>query len=102
MTRIMEWAVIGAGPAGIASVGKLLDAGVPAEEIIWLDPHFKVGDFGTAWSQVGSNTPVEYFLKFYRDALAFNYTQTDRPAFLIDKIAPDKNCPLIIAAEPLH
>lgn len=41
-----QWAVIGAGPAGIAAVGKLLDHGVLPEDILWFDPHFKVGDLG--------------------------------------------------------
>ncbi len=102
MTKTMEWVVVGAGPAGIAAVGKLLDAGIHPQAILWLDPHFKVGDFGTAWAHVGSNTPVEYFLKFYQHAKAFAYTHVNRPPFMIDKIDPGKNCPLIIAAQPLH
>ena len=32
------WAVIGAGPAGIAAVGKLLDHGVADKDIVWIDP----------------------------------------------------------------
>lgn len=35
-----EWTVIGAGPAGIAAVGRLLDHGVAAERIAWVDPAF--------------------------------------------------------------
>jgi hypothetical protein len=100
-TPLFQWAVIGAGPAGIASVGKLLDAGVAAADIVWLDPEFKVGDLGTAWRYVGSNTPVESFVKFYEHCEAFRYNNTDRPTFMIDKIAPNKNCPLMLAAQPL-
>ncbi|WP_119344801.1 hypothetical protein [Facilibium subflavum] len=51
-----KWAVVGAGPAGILSLGMLLDKDVDADEIIWIDPEFKVGDFGQKWTQVSSNT----------------------------------------------
>lgn len=60
---IFKWAVIGAGPAGIAAVGKLIDAGINPKEIVWIDPEFKVGDFGTHWRNVSSNTKVGLFLK---------------------------------------
>lgn len=99
--KLLEWAVIGAGPAGIASIGKLLDAGVPGTEILWLDPQFKVGDFGTSWRFVNSNTAVEYFLKFYQHSEAFRYHSKNYPSFMIDKISPTKNCPLMLAAQPL-
>ena len=56
MHKIFSWGVIGAGPAGIATVGKLLDKGIPAHDILWVDPYFQVGDFGRLWSQVSSNT----------------------------------------------
>lgn len=32
-----RWAVIGAGPAGIATVGLLLDNNVDAKDILWID-----------------------------------------------------------------
>jgi cation diffusion facilitator CzcD-associated flavoprotein CzcO len=41
-----KWAIVGAGPAGIATVGLLLDNKVDARDILWIDPDFKVGDFG--------------------------------------------------------
>jgi cation diffusion facilitator CzcD-associated flavoprotein CzcO len=53
-----EWVVVGAGPAGIAAVGQLLSAHVDPQKITWLDPGFKVGDFGTTWKRVVSNTGV--------------------------------------------
>ena len=45
-----EWAVIGAGPAGIKP-----------QHIAWIAPYFKVGDFGALWKKVESNTPVSDF-----------------------------------------
>jgi cation diffusion facilitator CzcD-associated flavoprotein CzcO len=59
-----RFAVIGAGPAGIATVGQLLDAGIPSDEIAWIDSHFAVGDFGMLWRNVPSNTRVSLFMRF--------------------------------------
>lgn len=101
MIKGYEWTVVGAGPAGIASLGMLLDSGVVPQEILWIDPEFKVGDFGTHWRYVSSNTPVESFLKFYRACESFQYgTQTE--PFFIDKMDPSNNCLLQIAAQPLQ
>lgn len=35
-------AVVGAGPAGVAAVGQLLDSGI-THSLSWTDPHFKGG-----------------------------------------------------------
>ena len=66
-----DWAVIGAGPAGMAAVGQLLEHEVPAEEILWLDPEFKVGDFGSRWLNIPSNTKVKLFNMFLKSCKAF-------------------------------
>ena len=58
-----QWAVIGAGPAGIAAIGKLLDNDIDPAHIAWIDPAFCVGDFGTEWKNVSSNTRVKLFSK---------------------------------------
>lgn len=36
-----QWAIVGAGPAGIAAVGKLLDHGITPKDILWLDLAFQ-------------------------------------------------------------
>lgn len=102
MAQALEWIIVGAGPAGIAALGNLLDAGVKPAEITWIDPQFKVGDFGTAWRYVNSNTPVEYFMKYYQQSESFRYFDAEHPSFMIDKLAPQSSCPLMIAAEPLQ
>ncbi len=98
MSSKIAWVVVGAGPAGIAGVGKLLDAGIAPAQLLWIDPHFKVGDFGAYWRYIGSNTPVESFIKYFKRCPSFAYPAT----FMIDKIPPEKNCPLMLAAEPLQ
>ncbi len=96
-----HFAVIGAGPAGIAAVGKLIDHGVDPQTIAWIDPEFKVGDFGTKWRHVSSNTRVKLFHRFYAACKAFQFD--DAPAhFAIHKTHPDETCLLSLAAEPLQ
>lgn len=95
-----SWAVIGAGPAGIASVGKLLDSGVDPQKIVWVDPDFKVGDFGTKWLKVSSNTRIGLFTKFFESCRSFKYDTS--PHFEIKEMDPTDTCLLSRAAKPLQ
>lgn len=96
-----KWAVIGAGPAGIAAVGKLLDQGIIPEHILWIDPHFKVGDLGLYWRNVSSNTKVKYFRDFLMDAKSFNYK--DAPIdFELNDLPENKTCTLSYVVDPLQ
>jgi hypothetical protein len=94
------WAVIGAGPAGIAAIGKLLDLGVDPKKIAWIDPEFNVGDFGTRWRNVSSNTRVELFIRFFEGCSSFQYASS--PDFEINEINPTQTCFLTLAADPLQ
>lgn len=96
-----QWAVVGAGPAGIAAVGKLLDNAIPPENILWIDPAFQVGDFGTDWKKVSSNTRIKLFLKFYAACNAFHYDLLSKD-FEINHLNPDETCELSLAALPLQ
>lgn len=100
-TSCLEWMVIGAGPAGIATVGKLLDRGIAPENIGWMDPLFTVGDLGQRWYNVSSNTKVDLFNKFLINCKAFNY-QSRPKKFPIDSIDPEATCLLKHIAEPLQ
>ena len=94
-----SWTVIGAGPAGIAAVGRLLDHGIVGEQIAWIDPEFGAGDFGTKWRAVPSNTHVELFLDYFTASPSFRFGQA--PAFELNNFDPEQTCPLGIVAEPL-
>jgi cation diffusion facilitator CzcD-associated flavoprotein CzcO len=94
-----KWAVIGAGPAGIAAVGRLLDEGVAAETIAWIDPSFSAGDLGQKWRAVSSNTQASLFLSFLNSSSAFRFSQA--PHFTIEEINPSETCPLAVIADPL-
>ncbi len=96
-----SWAVIGAGPAGIAAVGKLIDLGVPGHEIAWIDPSFSVGDLGSKWTFVPSNTRVALFLRFYQNCKSFRFAQRPLP-FAIEELPSQETCELKNAVEPLQ
>ncbi len=96
-----EWAIIGAGPAGIAAVGKLLDNHIDPKKILWIDPAFQVGDFGTHWKNVSSNTKVKLFSKFYAECSSFEYNGFSND-FAINGLNPEQTCQLSLAAEPLQ
>jgi hypothetical protein len=96
-----EWCVIGAGPAGIAAVGKLLDHDIPAQKILWIDDKFKVGDLGTKWYDVSSNTTVQLFLDFLNECRAFKYDERIQH-FQLEKIDPHHTCKLTNVVKPLQ
>ncbi|MCP0913076.1 FAD-dependent oxidoreductase [Legionella sp. 27cVA30] len=99
--KIFEWAIVGAGPAGIAALGKLLDHGIAPEKILWVDPEFAVGDLGKHWSNVSSNTSVRLFLQFLQNASSFAYEKAPK-AFLLNQLPQEKTCLLQHIAEPLQ
>ena len=96
-----EWVVVGAGPAGIAAVGKLLDYGTKPGSIMWIDPQFRVGDFGAKWNQVPSNTTVWRFLEFLHSCDSFGITEAISN-FGICSMDPHDTCILKDVAEPLQ
>ena len=65
------WAIIGFGPAGIVTAGLLLDLGVPAKNIICVDPEFNVGRLGQYYSNVPSNTKTKLFVNFIKACKTF-------------------------------
>jgi hypothetical protein len=93
------WTVIGAGPAGIAAVGRLLDQGVAAEKIAWIDPAFAAGDLGQKWRSVSSNTQVGHFLDYFNGSPAFRFSEA--PPLPLREIDPEETCALGLVAEPL-
>ena len=99
--NIVKWAVVGAGPSGIAAVGKLLDSGIAPASILWLDPNFKVGDLGIFWRNVSSNTKVKYFNDFLLAASSFTYKNA-APNFALHNLPPEETCTLKYIVEPLQ
>lgn len=94
-----EWTVIGAGPAGIAAVGRLLDHGIAAERIAWVDAAFAAGDIGQKWRSVSSNTIAGTFLSFLNGSGAFRFDEA--PPMPLREVDPEETCVLALVAEPL-
>jgi hypothetical protein len=96
-----QWAIIGAGPAGIAAIGKLLDLGISPKKIAWIDPTFTVGDFGTLWRSVPSNTKVSSFIHFLKNCHSFKY-DPGKNDFKLNHMSHEETCQLSVMAEPLQ
>ena len=94
-----SWAVVGAGPAGIAAVGRLLDHGVAGKEIAWIDPEFGAGDLGAKWRAVSSNTRAGLFVDYLNASASFRFRRA--PPFELTTIDPEQTCPLRMVADPL-
>lgn len=99
--QTFPWAVVGAGPAGIAAVGKLIDNGINPKDIAWIDPHFDVGLLGRKWRSVSSNTRVGLFIKFLEAAESFNYKSCPND-YTLHTLDPADTCQLIYSVEPLE
>lgn len=66
-----EWIIVGAGPAGIVTVGVLLDLGVRDDAILWIDPAFDVGRLGEKYGTVPANTKTKLFVEFINACQTF-------------------------------
>ena len=97
----VTWTIVGAGPAGIAAVGQLLDSGVMPQDILWIDPYFRVGDLGRLWQNVSSNTTVALFTAFLESTKSFRY-DTPRPVFALEQLNPKATCELKHMVEVLQ
>ncbi|MBM7072245.1 FAD-dependent oxidoreductase [Shewanella sp. 202IG2-18] len=94
-----DWCVVGAGPAGISAIGKLLDEGVSTKKIAWIDPLFNVGDLGSKWQRVHGNTKVKYLKLFLSHCNSFDIAEA--PRFKLYSLNEHKACLLADIVEPL-
>lgn len=108
-TQVFEYSVIGAGPAGIVAVAKLVAKGIPGKSILWVDPQFTVGDFGgklSEGSSVPGNTSVASYEKvnnaIYEKIPACHLSHEEKMQFEIAHLSVENTCPLKIAAVPLQ
>ncbi|KAK3335625.1 pyridine nucleotide-disulfide oxidoreductase-domain-containing protein [Cercophora scortea] len=74
--------VVGSGPAGVATVGNLLEQLGEGGKVAWIDPAFRGGRVNRKYREVPSNTQVGLFLA-YADAV--------KPFQEISKAAPKPN-----------
>ncbi len=96
-----EWTVIGAGPAGIITIGVLCDLGIPAENITWIDPLFNVGRLGEYYENVPGNTKTKSFIDFLKSCKTFQQIESAAMEKLYT-MPPDSYEKLSVIIEPLQ
>jgi len=98
--KSVDWAIVGAGPAGIAVVGVLLDNGVPAQRIAWLDAEFNVGRLGKYYQNVPGNAKTKLYMDFILSCAAFEGCWC--PCFdALAEYDQEEECPLELIIKPL-
>ena len=95
-----EWAIIGAGPAGIIVLGLLLDMGTDPKSIIWMDPEFNVGRIGKYYSSVPGNAKTKTYIEFLQSCNTFQEANSPAAAKLFD-MDQETEFPLQVIVEPL-
>lgn len=107
--QLVEFVVVGAGPAGVCAIAKLYASNIPGDQLVWIDPAFQVGDFGTKLSvgtAVPGNTTVESYQRVNHGIYSLIPTcaPTDEISnnFELNSIAAESTCALNIATKPLQ
>lgn len=100
-TYNVPWTVVGAGPAGIAVVGILMDSGVLPEQIVWLDPEFNVGRMGKFYQNVPGNAKVSQYISFLKACDTFSEVKSVAIDYLFS-LAADKTPELKVIVNPLQ
>ncbi|KAJ5082039.1 hypothetical protein N7532_011082 [Penicillium argentinense] len=103
-TRKCAAVVVGAGPAGVAVVGNLLERQLGA--VAWIDPSFESGRVHRKYREVPSNTKVSLFQAYATSLQPFRTVieNTPRPnAFTaMAKLDQEKTCHLHYAADMIR
>lgn len=94
-----EWAVVGAGPAGIIAMGVLLDLGTDPERIVWIDPEFSCGRL-YKYANVPGNAKTWQFIEFLNSCKTFQECNSPAAAKLYT-LDQDFEYPLEVIVEPL-
>lgn len=97
--------VVGAGPAGLAVIGNLLERQL-AGKIAWIDPSFQGGRVNRQYREVPSNTKVSLFQAYSTAVQPFrsviSTTPTPNPFATLAKLDQDKTCHLHHAADMMR
>ncbi|EAW15118.1 uncharacterized protein ACLA_057740 [Aspergillus clavatus NRRL 1] len=93
--------VVGAGPAGLAVVGNLLEKQVG--KVAWVDPFFQAGRVGRKYREVPSNTKVSFFQAYATGVQPFravvSSSRIPNAFTTLAKLDQDKTCQLEHGAE---
>lgn len=70
-TQCYDWAIVGAGFAGITALAVLIDAGVEPKTIAWIDPEFNVGRVGKYYREVPGNIQAKHLTEYVENCPLF-------------------------------
>lgn len=96
-----QWCVIGAGPAGITAINKLIVNNVNPHEIVWISNHFDCGDLGKKWIFVPANSNIASIRKYLHSCLNFNYNKLPASS-KIRQLHEENFCHIIDIVEALQ
>ena len=97
-----QWTIIGAGPAGILTIGLLLDLGIQEKDITWVDQEFNVGRLGKYYKTVPANLKSKLFVQFINDCKTFQHCPLTPSIEKLHSYHPEKEYPLQTIVEPLQ
>lgn len=69
--RCYDWAIVGAGFAGITALAVLIDSGIDPSTITWIDAEFNVGRVGKYYCQVPGNVQTQHLTEYVEDCPLF-------------------------------
>lgn len=96
-----DWLIVGAGAAGIATLGVLLDIGINPQRITWLDPEFNVGRMGAYYNNVPANSKTKEFVYFVNACKSFQECTCDA-VIALHNYDPEERHNLSAIIEPLQ
>jgi len=96
-----NFAVVGAGPAGIIAVALLRDLGLRDNQILWVDPEFNVGRL-SHYPTVPGNLQNKILIKFLQSVKTFQEISTPAIHALLHIYDPEKEYPLQVIIDPLQ
>lgn len=97
-----DWLIVGAGPAGIITVGILIDQGIDPSDITWIDPEFHVGRMGKYYSSVHGNTKTKDFVEFIKSCKVFKQCESFTSIRVLCSYDPELEYQLDFIIKPLH
>ncbi len=96
-----EFTVLGAGSAGIAVIGVLLDQKIDPQSIMWIDDEFNVGRIGKYYTSVPGNTKVSRLINTLNACESFKFSLSPI-RFRVQDIDQNTTCDLRYIVEPLQ
>ncbi len=99
-SQCYQWAIVGAGLAGITALAVLIDSGVDPATIAWIDPEFNVGRVGKYYRNVPGNIATSRMILYVNNCPYFK----EIASASIDALYaynPEEYPPLYIIADPL-